>query len=116
MLVGIPDIVISAKLSDYRFSRFCMVSGRISDFHIDFGRRPYNTPALPCRSVITNLNIFRQFCIKLRIENIRTILFLSVLDSVVCHTMTYFLHLSQYSMIVFASSRGSFVHFHFGFE
>ena len=42
-VVGLPDIVIHAKLSDDRFSNFCMVSGRISGFPIEFGCRPYNT-------------------------------------------------------------------------
>ena len=52
VVVGLPDRVIHAKLSDDRFSHFCMVSGRISGFPIDFGCRPYNTPALLCRSVM----------------------------------------------------------------
>ena len=52
MMVGIPDLVIHAELGDDQFSHFCMVSGRISGFPIDFGCCPYNTPALPCRNVI----------------------------------------------------------------
>jgi len=44
MVLGLPDIVIRAKLSDDRFSHFCVVSGRISGFPIDFGCRPYNSP------------------------------------------------------------------------
>jgi len=37
--------------------------------------------------VITNSVIFRQFSRKLRFKTIQTILFLSVLDSSVCHIM-----------------------------
>jgi len=51
VVVGIPDTVIRAKLGVDRFSRFCMVNGRISGFPTDYGCRPYNTPAR-CRSVI----------------------------------------------------------------
>jgi len=53
LMLGLPDIVFHAKLGDDRLSYFCMVSGRILDFPIDFGCRPYNTPALPCRNVIS---------------------------------------------------------------
>jgi len=51
-MAGLPGIVIRANLGDDRFIHFCMVSGRISGFLIDFGCRLYNTPALLCRSVI----------------------------------------------------------------
>ena len=37
---------------DDRFSRFYMVGDRISGSPIDFGNRPYSTPALLRRSVI----------------------------------------------------------------
>jgi len=54
ILVGLHNLVIQAKLGDDRFSHLCMVSSRISGFPIDFGCRPYNTPALLCQSVITH--------------------------------------------------------------
>ena len=49
--VDIRDLVTPANFGSHRFRRFRM-AGRISDFSIDFQRRPYNTLALPCQRVI----------------------------------------------------------------
>jgi len=54
IMLCLPHVVIHAKLCDNSFSHFCIVSGRISGFPIDFGCHPYNTPAR-CRSVCTKI-------------------------------------------------------------
>jgi len=52
LLVELIDIVTQAKFGDDRLCRFCMAWSRISGLPIDLGSLPYNTLALPCRSVI----------------------------------------------------------------
>ena len=51
-LVDIPDVVNYRDFGDHRLRRFWVAGGQISPSPIDFHRRPYNTLALPCESVI----------------------------------------------------------------
>ena len=41
VMVGLPDAVTYGKFGDDRFSQFCMVGDRISDFPVDLRSRPY---------------------------------------------------------------------------
>jgi len=53
MSVDIQDIIKCATSCDDRLRGLGVPRGRISRFPIDLRRRPYNTLALPCESMIT---------------------------------------------------------------
>jgi len=53
MLVDIPDAVKHTNFGDHRLRGFWVAGGQISPSPIDFYRRPYNTPALPCERVMS---------------------------------------------------------------
>jgi len=52
-VIEVSDVVTRAKLGCDWFSHFCIVGSRISDW-LAYSR-PYNTPALPCNSVIVHV-------------------------------------------------------------
>ena len=52
MLVDVTDLVTYTNFGVRRLRGFWVAVGQISLFPIDFDRRPYNTLALPCESVI----------------------------------------------------------------
>jgi len=52
MVVDIPDVVTYTYFGGHRLRGFWVAGGQISPSPIDFHRRPYNTLALPCESVI----------------------------------------------------------------
>ena len=51
----IHDVITRAKFGDDRLRGLGVVAGQISAFPIDFAVRPYNTLALPCERVISNI-------------------------------------------------------------
>jgi len=55
--VDIHDIITCATFGDDRLRGLGVARGRISRFHIDLRRRPYNTLALPCECVIGGLSV-----------------------------------------------------------
>ena len=52
LVVGIPDVITRANFDADRLKGFGVAGGGSLPFSIDFGRRPYNTVALPCECVI----------------------------------------------------------------
>ena len=52
MSVDIQEVITCATSLDDRLRGLGVARGRISRFHIDLRRRPYNTLALPCECVI----------------------------------------------------------------
>jgi len=55
MVVGTPDVITHENFGDDRIRDLGVAGGQILPFPIDFDRRPYNTLALPCECVITDL-------------------------------------------------------------
>jgi len=52
MLVDVTDLVTYTNFGVHRLRGFWVAVGQISPFPIDFDRRPCNTLALLCESVI----------------------------------------------------------------
>ena len=52
IVVDVPDVITYANFGDHRLGGFWVARGQIFPSPIDFHRRPYNTLALPCESVI----------------------------------------------------------------
>jgi len=52
--VGVHDVITSANFYDCRLWGLSVVGVQIFGFSIDSRRRPYNTFALPCESMILN--------------------------------------------------------------
>jgi len=55
-MVDIADVVTYTKFGDHRLRGFWVAGGQISPSPIDFHRRRYNTLALPCERVISDLS------------------------------------------------------------
>jgi len=53
--VGVHDVITSANFHDCRFWGLSVVGGQILGFFIDSRRRPYNTLALPCECVMSQI-------------------------------------------------------------
>jgi len=54
MVVDIPDVITFANFGEDRLRGLWVAGDQNLAFFIDFDRRPYNTPALPCECMISN--------------------------------------------------------------
>jgi len=60
VVVDIPDAVIYTNFGDHRLRGFWVAGGQIFPSPIDLHRRPYNTFALPCERVMSDLYLTNE--------------------------------------------------------
>ena len=60
-VVDIPNIITYTNFGDHQLTGFWVAGGQISPSPIDFHRRPYNTLALPCERVISEITYLTEF-------------------------------------------------------